>query len=238
MVQGQCIAEIALLFFAAIPQRRKRQRNVKTTLLNNAWTLDIQGTLTIRRLLEYIQLWDLLSVVQLQPEVEDSHIWKLTATGKYSAKAHFETHEFYRNHIGISQESVQFHRKTQKTGKNPAFQRKPKLGYESLFLGATLFRPYERVWKSRAPPKCQIFLWLVAHKCCWTSNSLARRGLLHLEKCPMWPRGWDHWSFADVVHFCKAILISLTETSWSALPCTWTNELHIWWSVGKGIKKG
>jgi hypothetical protein len=74
MVQGQCIAEIALLFFAAIPQRRKRQRNVKTTLLNNAWTLDIQGTLTIRHLLEYIQLWDLLSVVQLQPEVEDSHI--------------------------------------------------------------------------------------------------------------------------------------------------------------------
>jgi hypothetical protein len=107
-LQGQCIAEIAPLLFAAIPQRRKRQQNVKTALLNNAWTSNIQETLTIELILEYIQLLDLLNVVQLQPEVDDSHIWKLAATGKYSAKSN----------------------------------------YESLFLGATLFKPYERVWKS------------------------------------------------------------------------------------------
>jgi hypothetical protein len=133
-LQRQCIAEIAPLLFAAIPQRRKRQWSVKTTLLNNACTSDIQGTVTTGLILEYIQLWDILSVVQLQPKVEESHIWKLAATGKYLAKS----------------------------------------GYGSLFLGATLFKAYERVWKSLALPKCWIFLSPVAHKRCWTSDRLAR----------------------------------------------------------------
>jgi hypothetical protein len=47
----------------------------------------MQGTLTIGLILEYIQLWDLLNVIHLQRKVEDSHIWKLTATGKYLAKS-------------------------------------------------------------------------------------------------------------------------------------------------------
>jgi hypothetical protein len=69
---------------------------------------------------EYIQVWDLLLEVQLQPEVEDIHKWRLAASGQYSAKSN----------------------------------------YESLFLGATSFEPCERIWKSWAPPKCRMFLWL------------------------------------------------------------------------------
>jgi hypothetical protein len=57
--------------------------------------------------------------------------------------------------------------------------------YGSLFLGATLFKPYERIWKSWAPPKCWLFLWLTAHKRCWTSDHLTKCGLPHPDKCPM-----------------------------------------------------
>jgi hypothetical protein len=60
-----------------------------------------------------------------------------------------------------------------------------KSSYDSLFLGATLFKSYERIWKSWAPPKCWLFLWLAAHKRCWTSDCLAKHGLPHLDKCPM-----------------------------------------------------
>jgi hypothetical protein len=59
-----------------------------------------------------------------------------------------------------------------------------KSSCENLFMGATLFKPCDRIWKSCAPPKCQMFLWLVAQKR-WTSNHLARRGLPHPDKCPL-----------------------------------------------------
>ena len=82
---------------------------------------------------------------QLQPEVEDRHIWRLSSNGQYSAKS----------------------------------------AYDGFFLGSTLFGPWERIWKSWAPPKCRFFMWLVAHNKCWTADRLARRGLPHPEYCPL-----------------------------------------------------
>jgi len=55
--------------------------------------------------------------------------------------------------------------------------------YDALFQGGIYFRPYERIWKSWAPPKCRFFMWLVAHNRCWTADRLARRGLQHPDKC-------------------------------------------------------
>jgi hypothetical protein len=60
-----------------------------------------------------------------------------------------------------------------------------KSSYESLFLGATLFEPCERIWKSWVPPKYCMFLWLAAHKWCWTTDRLAKCGLPHPNKCPL-----------------------------------------------------
>jgi hypothetical protein len=80
-LQGQCIADLAPLLSAAIPQTRRRRRIVQETLLNCAWISDIQGALTIGIIVEYIQLWGLLYEFQLQPEVEDLHIWRLAANG-------------------------------------------------------------------------------------------------------------------------------------------------------------
>jgi hypothetical protein len=58
-----------------------------------------------------------------------------------------------------------------------------KSAYDNLHLGATLFLPCERIWKSWAPPNCKMFMWLVAHKRCWTADRLARCGLALPEKC-------------------------------------------------------
>ena len=43
----------------------------------------------------------------------------------------------------------------------------------------------EKIWKSWAPPKCRLFLWLVAHNRCWTADRLARQGLPHPARCPL-----------------------------------------------------
>jgi hypothetical protein len=58
-----------------------------------------------------------------------------------------------------------------------------KSAYGALFEGSLSFAPYERIWKSSAPPKCHFFMWLVAHDRCWTTDKLARRGLPHPDRC-------------------------------------------------------
>lgn len=57
--------------------------------------------------------------------------------------------------------------------------------HEGLFIGAIQFQPWERIWKNRAPGKCKFFMWLVANNKCWTTHCLTRRGLAHLECCPL-----------------------------------------------------
>jgi len=58
-----------------------------------------------------------------------------------------------------------------------------KSAYATLFQGAILFEPFERIWKSWAPPKCKFFMWLVAHNRCWTADRLVKRGLPHPDHC-------------------------------------------------------
>jgi hypothetical protein len=38
----------------------------------------------------YLHLWDLISNVELQPGIEDKHIFSLALDGKYSAKVSYE----------------------------------------------------------------------------------------------------------------------------------------------------
>jgi len=41
----------------------------------------VQGVLSVRAIVEFLELWDILSSVELQPGVDDSHIWKLNTSG-------------------------------------------------------------------------------------------------------------------------------------------------------------
>jgi hypothetical protein len=60
-----------------------------------------------------------------------------------------------------------------------------KEAYECFFLGSIDFEPFQRIWKTWAPPKCRFFLLLAAHNKCWTADRLARHGMTHPDKCPL-----------------------------------------------------
>lgn len=60
-----------------------------------------------------------------------------------------------------------------------------KSAYETMFVGSTHFRPWERICKSWAPGKCKFFMWMVEYNICWTAERLTRRGLPHPERCPL-----------------------------------------------------
>jgi hypothetical protein len=56
----------------------------------HTWVRDIQGALSGDFFTEYLALWDLISEVMLQPEVEDSRL-KFSGDGQYSAKSSYES---------------------------------------------------------------------------------------------------------------------------------------------------
>jgi len=39
---------------------------------------------------EYLQLWDFLENFELQPDLEDTHIWQFSNTGTFSIKSAYE----------------------------------------------------------------------------------------------------------------------------------------------------
>jgi hypothetical protein len=117
------------------------KRTVQEAIRDNLWINDIPGSLSVGALADFLCLWDLVAQVDLYPDKEDKHIFRLAANGKYSAKAAYE--------------------------------------------GLVEFEPFERIWKTWAPPKCRFFLWLVAHKKRWTTDRLEKRGLNHPKRCPL-----------------------------------------------------
>jgi len=129
----------------SVNKRIAKSRTVEAALLNNVWMQDIQGHLTVGVLAEFFVIWDLVQDIPLQPEVEDTHSWRLDSSGQFTSK----------------------------------------LAYVALFNGSTEFRPNILIWRSWAPRNCKFILCLVAHNCCWTADWLARRGLHHLEHCPL-----------------------------------------------------
>ena len=46
---------------------------------------DIRGALSVGAIVDYLHLWNLLLTAELRPNVEDKHIFRLAANGKYSA---------------------------------------------------------------------------------------------------------------------------------------------------------
>jgi hypothetical protein len=129
-VSGKNVQEIAPRVFTLVSKRVAGKRTVLEAPINDKWVEDIQGSISLEALLEYLTLWDMISEVKLQVGVQDKHIWRLSKSGQYNAKS----------------------------------------AYDTLFQGAVYFRPFERIWKSWAPPKCHFSMWLVVHKRCWTAE--------------------------------------------------------------------
>jgi hypothetical protein len=56
-------------------------------LTNCQWVSDIRGGLSVTVLVEYLQLWNLVDGVVLQPDIADQHIWRLSAHSTYCSKS-------------------------------------------------------------------------------------------------------------------------------------------------------
>lgn len=59
-----------------------------------------------------------------------------------------------------------------------------KSAYRCFFIGSTNFEPHARLWRSWAPLRVKLFLWLAIMDRCWTADRLTRKGLQHPAACP------------------------------------------------------
>ena len=71
---GQKVSNLAPRLFAMIPKRIANKRTVLKALTNRKWISDIKGVLSFGALVDYLNLWEILSEIVLQPEVEDKHV--------------------------------------------------------------------------------------------------------------------------------------------------------------------
>lgn len=118
--------------------------------------------------------------------------------------------------------------------------------YLLSFEGSIGFKHWRRIWKSWAPPKCKMFLWLAARKRCWTADRLSKRGLPHPVLCVFCDQG------QETVHHILATCV-FSKDSWfrvlsrlrmaSRVPEQSENNFIEWWkravsSLSKSTSKG
>ena len=60
-----------------------------------------------------------------------------------------------------------------------------KSAYRAFFHGSINFEPWRQIWKTWAPPKCKVFLWLAVRDRCWTADHLVKQNLPHPNQCPL-----------------------------------------------------
>jgi hypothetical protein len=70
--------------FNSISNQARKRRTVYEALTERRWVTDIKGALTLDVLVEF------LGERVLQPDVEDSHNWRFSASGQYSAKSAYD----------------------------------------------------------------------------------------------------------------------------------------------------
>lgn len=90
-IEGRSIAELAPSVIRAVGPRIRKTRTVFDALHNYAWVRDITGARTVL-ILEYLDLWELIRTVQLQPDLQDKVSWKWTANGSYSAASAYRAY--------------------------------------------------------------------------------------------------------------------------------------------------
>lgn len=73
---GYSVSELAPLVVSDVPTRIRNQRLVAEALLNQSWTRDIQGHLSMVGFFELFQLVYILVEFTLTQD-EDVHVWRL-----------------------------------------------------------------------------------------------------------------------------------------------------------------
>jgi hypothetical protein len=111
-----------------------------------------------------------------------------------------------------------------------------KLTYEVFFVGTIQFSPWKRVWRSWAPPKCKLFIWLALKNKVW--NCVLQTGLQSEASHTLQPDLFVSCVFTKQVWF-----LILQGLGLSSLPQHEERSFMSWWSsvaclASKNIKKG
>jgi hypothetical protein len=85
-VHVQNLARLVPHIYGVVSKRAK-MISVFDVATNMRWVSDIRGVLTVNVFVEYLGVWDLVSHLVLQLEVEDTKIWRFSASAKYYAKS-------------------------------------------------------------------------------------------------------------------------------------------------------
>ena len=85
-LHGCSIENLAPNVFKCIPARLRKARTVKDALHELTWVSDIRGALGWQGLVEYLDLWGVLTDVILHG-TDDTHHWKFEASGNFSSKS-------------------------------------------------------------------------------------------------------------------------------------------------------
>jgi hypothetical protein len=71
-LHGQSLAQLVPNLYGSV-SARARNRTVFEAMTDMRWVQDVRRATTVPFMAEYFRLWDLLSEVVLQPDVDDSH---------------------------------------------------------------------------------------------------------------------------------------------------------------------
>uniref|UniRef100_A0A453FFI8 Reverse transcriptase zinc-binding domain-containing protein n=1 Tax=Aegilops tauschii subsp. strangulata TaxID=200361 RepID=A0A453FFI8_AEGTS len=85
-IDGRSVSEIAPALYSCIHKRRRKLRTVADGLQANSWARDIQGTIGIQEIGEYLQLWHMIEHTTLSAE-PDHLLWKWSSKGTYTAQS-------------------------------------------------------------------------------------------------------------------------------------------------------
>jgi hypothetical protein len=80
-INGQRISDIASSVYAMVPKRVINKQKVSEALMNLQWMSDFQGALSFQVLQDYLELYQQLEQVVLQPGTLDTHLRRLSALG-------------------------------------------------------------------------------------------------------------------------------------------------------------
>ena len=87
---GKSIQDLAPNLYALVPKRRASRCTVMAALDEEKWLEDIQEEISAHALMEYLELWDISKGMVLQEGIPNRHIWRLSASGEYTAKSAYD----------------------------------------------------------------------------------------------------------------------------------------------------
>jgi hypothetical protein len=175
----------ASLFLALFRHSRRKNRTLRDGLSEDKWIRDVDYNMTEQMIVEFVSLWSYLHNIELS-------LWSYLCNIELSPQ---QEDTIIWLHTSDGQYTA-------------------KSAYNLQFLGMTTSITVDTTWKTKAPPKCRFFTWLMLQKRIWTAARLQLRE---------WPNDY----------FCQLCLRNLETTAHLFQDCPFT--VKVWDSVGRWI---